>query len=377
MKILAIHSYLGGNDKTKSAVDGWRIKRPMDELRKHVDWQIDEQPTFIKGIEKYKNAKEFTEEEMQRAFEHICQYDIVFSSYHPDPTAYSMLKVAADKAGVQFVMDVDDDMFSINPDNPFWVKMDDEKCYWMQCMIRDNTWISTTTEALAKVFRERRPGHHRDTVFVNPNSITDEYTQTPYDNGDKIVIGYFGGSSHHADLHETGVIEALQRVMHEHKNVRFKAVGMPIDKYLPRARYEFVEGKRGDGWIKELYPNLHMDIAIAPLADNIFNHGKSNIKWQEATRAGAVFVASNIGPYRSLMPGVASLCRNDEDDWHRALTKAVGDAKYRQDTLRSARAVLKASWRLEDNWINYKTMFEKIMETKNANRTTWTETAIL
>ena len=84
MKILAVHSYLGDNDKTKSAVDGWRIKRPLDELRKHVDWQIDEQPTFIKGIEKYKNAKEFTEEEMERAFKNICKYDIVFSSYHPD-----------------------------------------------------------------------------------------------------------------------------------------------------------------------------------------------------------------------------------------------------------------------------------------------------
>jgi hypothetical protein len=99
MKILCVHSALNENQNTRSAVDMWRIYRPMRELAKHVDWQIDHQSTFIKGIEKYKNAKEFTEDEMQKAFETICQYDIVFSSYHADPTAYSLLKVAADKAG--------------------------------------------------------------------------------------------------------------------------------------------------------------------------------------------------------------------------------------------------------------------------------------
>lgn len=367
MKILAIHSYLGDNEKTKSQIDNWRIKRPLDELRKHVDWQIDEQPTFIKGIEKYKNAKEFTEEEMQLAFEHICQYDIVFSSYHADPTAYSMLKVAADKAGVQFVMDVDDDMFSVNPDNPFWIKMDDEKCYWMQCMIRDNAWISTTTDVLAKVFRDRRVGHHPDSVIINPNYITDEYQHPPFNNGDKIVIGYFGGSSHYADLHETGVAEALQKLMHENKSVTFKAVGMPLDKYVPRGRYEFVDGKRGNGWVNELFPSLKMDIAIAPLDDNIFNQGKSNIKWQEATRAGAAFVASRIGPYRSLFSNTAITVENDQDAWYKALKTVVDDVSYRKKLVTEARAELSRNWRMETHWQRYKHMFETIKEYKDAN----------
>lgn len=142
MKILCVHSWLSENQNHRSAVDKWRIYAPMIELAKHTSWQIDHQPTFIKGIEKYKNAKEFTSEELEKAYKHIIQYDIVFSSYHADPTAYSLLKVAHDKYGVNFIMDVDDDMFAVNPDNPFWVKMDDEKCYWMQCMIRDNAYIN-------------------------------------------------------------------------------------------------------------------------------------------------------------------------------------------------------------------------------------------
>lgn len=56
MKILAVHSDFGDTKKTK-AVDLWRIARPIRELKKHVDWQIDEQETFIKGIEKFETLK--------------------------------------------------------------------------------------------------------------------------------------------------------------------------------------------------------------------------------------------------------------------------------------------------------------------------------
>jgi glycosyltransferase involved in cell wall biosynthesis len=363
IKILAIHSIFGDNDKTKSAVDTWRIWRPLRELKKHVDWQIDEQPSLIKGIEKYSSKKEFTDEEMQKAFDYISQYDIVFSSYHADPTGYSMLKLLEEKHNVQFVMDIDDDMFSVNPDNPFWAKMTDEKCYWMQCMIRDNTWISTTTPELAKVFRDRRE-HPADSVFINPNFIPDDYKQTPFNNDD-IVIGYFGGSSHYADIHNTGVLDAVQKLMNENKNIRFKAVGMPIDTYLPRKRYEFVDGQRFSGWMDEIYPNLHMDIALAPLKHDIFNQGKSNIKWQETTRAGAVFVASNYGPYSNLGDKAILVDDNTDKAWYKALKRVVDDEVLRRETLEKAQADLEKNWRLEDQWKYYKVMFETVMEKKN------------
>lgn len=366
MKILAIHSIFGDEDRTKSAVDTWRIWRPIQELKKHVDWQIDEQPTLIRGIDKYKDAKEFTSEELEKAYIHLSQYDIIFSSYHADATGYSLLKVLEEKYGVQFVMDIDDDMFSVNPDNPFWVSMSDEKCYWMQCMIRDNTWISTTTPALAKVFRDRRD-HPPESVFVNPNFITDDYKEGDFNNGEKIVIGYFGGSSHYSDIHEAGVIEAVQKIMHENKNVYFKAVGMPIDKYLPRKRYEFVDGKRFSGWFNDIYPNLHMDISLAPLKHDIFNLGKSNIKWQESTRAGAVFVASKYGPYSDLGDKAVLVDDNSSKTWYESLKRVVDDIEYRRRTIELAKRDLEANWQLKSNWQYYKKMFETVRSRKYEN----------
>ena len=360
MKILVIHSNLNPDTEKHSAVDSWRLVRPIRELKKHVDWQIDERPTLIPNFDKYKDKAEFTQEEMERAFENICTYDIVFSSYQANPTMYTLLKVAADKAGVQYVMDVDDDMFAINPDNPIWTKMTDEKIYFMQRMIADNAWISTTTEELANVFRARRKGLSKKSVFVVPNCISDDYKGYAPDNGDRLVIGYMGGSTHYKDVHNTGFLEALERIMHEYKHVYFKSVGMIVDKYLPKARVVVEDGKKGDGWLNEVYPSLNFDISCAPLLDNLFNHGKSDIKWQESTRMGSLFVCSNIGPYSKLDNSVCLKTQNGEDNWYKVLKTAVEDAGKRRRVVRQAQAVLAHENRLEDNWRYYKQLFETV-----------------
>lgn len=364
MKILAIGSHILKEANKQSQVDHWRIGRPLEELAKHVDWQIDYSPTFIVGYDKYKNKDEFTEEEMERAFMRLKNYDIVFASYHPDPTAYTMLKVARDRHGTQFVMDCDDDMFAINPDNPFWMKMTDEKVYWMQRMIADNDWITTPSEELAKRFRERRPGLHKDTVRVIPNYIADVYKHPGFDNSPNIVIGYMGGSSHFADLHESGALPAIRKIMHDNKNVRFKSVGMLVDQYIPKSRFEFDGGQRGTDFLNNVYPNLKMDIAIGPLLDNQFNKGKSNIKWQEMTRAGSAFVASRVGPYSKLQSGkTCLLVNNTEEEWYKALKKLVDDKDKRKELVKNAQEELSKNWRLENHWQAYQYFFKKVKDT--------------
>lgn len=362
MRILVVHTNLNPDPDKHSAVDQWRLVRPIRELKKHCpDWQIDEQPTVIPDFAKYKDAKDFTEAEMEAAFKHICSYDIVFSSYQSNPTIFTLLQVARDKAGTQYIMDVDDDMFAINPDNPVWTKLTDERVYFMQRMIASNPWLCTTNEVLANRFRERRE-FDPASVFVIPNFIPDTYKHDPIDNGDKLVIGYFGGSTHYKDVHDTGFLPALERVMHEHKNVYFKSVGMIVDQYLPKARVTVEDGKKGDAWITDVFPSMNFDIAVAPLLDNIFNQGKSDIKWQESTRMGSLFVCSDVGPYTRLHDSVCLKTPNTEDGWYEALTKAVEDVEYRKATAARAGRVLNHENRLEDNWIYYKRMFELIHE---------------
>lgn len=362
MKILALHGAYDPDQTKRNAVDQWRIARPLAELRKHVDWQIDERQTLIPEIQKYKHTTEFTSEELEKAFDNISGYDIVWSSYQANPTMYTLLKVAADRTGTQYIMDADDHMFAINPTNPVWLKLSNEQVYFMQRMIADNTWISTTTDWLAHEFVTRRPGHTKQSVFIMPNYISDAYHAEPFENAPDTVIGFFGGSSHYEDLHTTGVLPAIQRLMHENKHIRFRSIGMPIDHYIPRGRFELQEAKKGDPWLHQIFPTMHLDIAIGPLEDNPFNWAKSNIKWQEATRAGSAFVASNIGPYSRLLPGTAALCQNNEETWYRQLKRLVDDVPARQNLVAEAQRELQTNWRLEDNWRKYQTMFETVYE---------------
>lgn len=370
MKILAVGSAVLPEANKQSQVDHWRIYRPMRELAKHTDWEIEHSPTFIPSWSEHVGKEQFTPEELEAAFENLAKYDIIFSSYHPDPSAWTLLQVLKRRKNVDFIMDCDDDMFAINPDNPFWTKMTHEKVYWMQRMIANNPWLCTPSPVLADRFRQRRDLPN-DTVEVIPNFIADIYQHPPFDNGDKIIIGYMGGASHYADIHESGVLPALERIMHENKSIHFKAIGMLVEHYLPRARYTFEGGKRGTDFFSEIYPNMNFDIGIAPLVDNIFNQGKSNIKWQEMTRAGTALIASDQGPYKSLKNGYNALLVKDNtpEMWYQALKTLVDNPKKRQQLVKNAQLDVKMQWTLEKNWVKYKEFFERVRNS-NADNTT-------
>lgn len=366
MKILGVGSAILPDPNKQSQVDHWRVLRPLRELAKHVDWDIEHSPTFIPSFEKYASKEEFTSEEMEKAFETLGEYDVIFSSYHPDPTAWTLLQVLEKRKGTQFVMDVDDDMFGINPDNPFWLKMTDEKVYWMQRMIANNHWVTTPSPVLAQRFRDRRPGFGPETVEVIPNFIADVYEHPKFDNGKKLVIGYMGGASHYADLHESGVLQAVQKLMHEYKHIHFKCIGQIVDTYLPKARLHTEGGKRGTMFFEEVFPNMNIDIAVAPLLDNIFNQGKSNIKWQEMTRAHSAVVASNVGPYQELLDGHnALLVENNPEAWYTALKSLVDSIDLRHKLVDNATKDVTLNWKLENNWQHYKKLFERVVKEGN------------
>jgi hypothetical protein len=360
LKILAIHN-IGFDEKDKeSGVHIWRIWRPLEELKKHVDWQIDYQKSFIKDIEKFKDLSEFTEDEVEAAGRHLGSYDVVYCSYHADWAAHCLMMAVANRYGTKFILDDDDNTFAIEPENPFWVHMGHDKAFYMQRILRTSRYLSTTTDNLAEVFRKRNEENAK--IYVLPNYISESYQQTEPDNGDKLVIGYFGGTNHYIDFEQTGVVEALARIMHEHKNVHFRSIGVPIQKYLPKARYHLEDTVFGRKFVTELYPTMKFDIGLAPIRQTIFSDGKSNIKWQEYTRMGAAFIGSDVGPYKSIKPGAGLLVQNTEDDWYKGLKALVLDAEKRKQLVKTARTELKANWRLEDpkNWGKYKAMIEEV-----------------
>jgi len=82
-----------------------------------------------------------------------------------------------------------------------------------------------------------------------------------------------------------------------------------------------------------------------------------------------LFVGSDYGPYTDIKHGIL-VKENTTKAWYNALKKAVDDKQFRDETVKLAQEELQSKWRLEDNWQQYKVMFEKVKEYKDAQHKT-------
>lgn len=365
LKLLVITSY-NNPDKAVHAVDLWRSGRNIRELKKNVDWEITERPTIMKHIAKYKTKKDFTEEELAKTVEDLAQYDIVYGSYTAfmNNMVFALCKLVEDKHKTKFILDVDDNMFAVKQDNiGWWMHMNHEKTWDLQTIILKAKYITTTNEKLANELRKRRG--NTETVTVVPNFISKDYKPKP-DGHDYIRIGYFGGSSHYEDLHKTGVIQAVEKLMHENKELRFVSIGMPVEDYLPKKRYQYNPGTRGHGWVRHIFPSMNFDIAIAPLTVDEFTECKSDIKWQESAMMKAAVVATRVRPYsETIKDGVDGiLVNNTQKEWYEALKKLIDDEKLRKELGENAYKRVNKDFLIEDNWSVFKDAILKFKEMK-------------
>lgn len=365
MKLLASYNLTEARkDKTISPVEVWRVHNPIMELKKHTDWTIDETTGIFPEAKK---AKEVTEEEMQSRIDYFSKYDLVWGSYYTNPFIHAFTMVAQEKIDTRFVMDCDDNIFAIDPLNPIHVAIDKKYLEFLKGIAIDYRYITTTTEPLAEVLREMRTYRPKDSVVVIPNLIsTKNYHNPGYDNGDEVVIGYTGGSSHYADLHNTNMAEALKDIMHQYKNVRVKFVGMYLDRYLPKARYEYMDGKRGHKEWYKLFSELNFDIGLAPLEDTPFTRCKSNIKWQEYSLMNAAFLGSNNGPYKDTVKHGTDgwLVDNTYDSWYNGFKVLVENAILRKKIRDNAKKRVIEEFSLEKNYKKVEEGLEKIAKLK-------------
>lgn len=342
MRILALCSLSDApgwrKDNTTSPVDQWRIVRPYMNLKK-AGWHVDFDKVIIPNFSK---KMEITDDTYKQVYERVKQYDMIVSSYFTSASMFTLIMVVCEKLAIPFVMDVDDDWFDIPADNPVWNKITQTDWVNIQIMLEDVPFVTTTNEYLAQKLVDHRKNKDPRSVLVIPNMIsTEEYDHPEYDNGDKVVIGWVGGSSHYKDLHETGMLEALANVMHRHKNVEFHCMGMPIDKYLPKARVKELEGARGLVWLDK-WKDLKFDIGLAPLTGREFDQSKSDIKWQEYSLMGAAFVGTNTGPYRRSVKNnfTGLLVENTVESWEQAIEKLIADKGYRKSIATAARSTV-------------------------------------
>jgi len=164
--------------------------------------------------------------------------------------------------------------------------------------------------------------------------------------GAKPRVGWAGGSSHRGDLEQIADVvrelagevewvffgmcpEKLRPYVHEHHD------GVPIDKY-PAA-----------------LASLDLDLALAPLEDNLFNACKSNLRLLEYGACGFPVVCSDIVCYRGDLP--VTRVRNRFKEWVDAIRMHVGELDATAKMGDALRAMVQRDWMLTgDNLVAWR-----------------------
>ncbi|AZR42396.1 glycosyltransferase [Marinobacter salarius] len=201
-------------------------------------------------------------------------------------------------------------------------------------------WVDrfvVSTAPLAEAFA----GVHPD-IRVVENRLPVEWWANVQGEGqqsEKPRVGWAGGKGHTGDLELVADV-----VAHLAEDVDWVFFGMCPDKLRPYVK-EFHEGVEINEYPQKL-ASLNLDLAIAPLEDNLFNRCKSNLRLLEYGACGFPVICSDVEPYRAHNLPVTRV-RNRFKDWVDAImdhTQSRAESARQGDQLRK---VVRSNWMLE------------------------------
>lgn len=231
------------------------------------------------------------------------------------------------------VLDVDDDVWSLHPDNPayeFYEKSGAGE--HAREIVRFADVVTVPTRYLADLIRPM----NRNVVVV-PNALPENrWPGEPKEvgHGGEVVIGWAGSSSHSSDMGIlSGVVES---VLSACPNAVFEFSETLELPFAPDDRIRMVSPVAIDEYSGLLG---RFDIGLAPLVDTRFNRAKSDLKVLEYAMCGIPSVASKVLPYTtSLRHGETGMIASSPKDWMKYLRRLVDDAESRTRIGAAARA---------------------------------------
>jgi glycosyltransferase involved in cell wall biosynthesis len=293
---------------------------------------------------------------------------VIFGRVYPQHT--DPIKIMRDykRLGKRVLYDLDDDIWLVAKDNPS-VNVANALKDQYEGMIKEADAVITPSEVLAKKFKK----YFKKPVFVCHNGIDyEKYIERPHQNEDTLKVGYMGAASHWSDLQLIGQVIAKLQEKYDFLFTIYGMTGEPLEAAIYSYNRLLKSGlqpertayfKSALGFYEQLSrtrmyhvpfmpPELHprtlsmcdLDIGIAPLEDNEFNHGKSNVKFYEYAAVGTVCLASDVLPYSMECP---LRTKNKFDNWYKALEKLIVDKEYRLKELKKQQDWVKKNRSLE------------------------------
>ena len=351
-----------------SGVDFARIIQPMTYLNGYKDEEVE----FKVDIYNIHDPKYSLDAEKQVDWLNISkQYDVIYLNYINNPWAFAAMGAMARKNGVKIVLDLDDALWNIKPDNPAYTAFNannKEALKNFDCIVNEVDLVTVTSSYLKHVVMNHTQKKADQIVVIDNFIDLDKYNFRPkFKNDGRIQILHFGSTTHFMDLAEKEFTEGIGKIMSEYPNVTIKFVGAFLPKLKDRwgARYEQAYGHVDiHKWIEGPYREFMegADIVIAPLIDDLYNRAKSGIKFLEYSAAGKPGIYQDLKQYSQyIVEGENGYLATRSRDWYVAMKKMIDDPKHRQEVGQKAFETLK-DYTIQGNVYRYADAFKKLVD---------------
>lgn len=250
-------------------------------------------------------------------------------------------------AKTKLVYEIDDVVHEIMPSNiiAYQFYTETKKSNMIQIMRNVDT-VTFSTQYLKDYYKDK---FGIENSIVVPNFLPkflwgDKGKRDKANKGKKPRILWAGSASH---VGKGGDLEFILPLIKKTKD-EFEWVFFGVIPPELTGQFEFVNWADFYSYPAAL-DAVNADIAIAPVADNSFNYGKSDLKLLEYSALGIPGIYSSIGegigPY-DLVDG-ATCVKNNIDDWYQAIKAMTSDPANAATALANGKAELNKRW-LED-----------------------------
>ena len=292
--------------------------------------------------------------------DHVQKADVVVAQMVHTRAALTVLEGIKAMYKIPLVTEIDDNILSTptyNPANAVYGQGSGFRALAIE-QFRMSDAMVVSTPYLKEVYSE-----FCGNIYVVPNSLDfrtwDNLKHRR--NKDVIRIGWAGGASHDEDLR---LIEPVMRhILDKHPTVKFCFVhGIPsffkgIDRV--EAVHDFTRIDR----YPQFLASRAFDIGIAPLVDNAFNRGKSNLRWLEYAGLKVPCVASKVGHFAETISQAEDglLCENKQD-WIDSLSWLISDEVARKKIGKNANQKARRQFNVDLNIQSYRKFLSEIAD---------------
>lgn len=231
------------------------------------------------------------------------------------------------KSGVQYVLDLDDDLLDV-PEDKDPIGAYASYAPALKSVIESAAIVSVSTETLQR----KIAGINTSTVLL-PNRHSERLWRGDLparERDGKVRALYMGSVTHGKDF--AMIAPVLEAVASVDPDFRVGIIGVQKEKLPAWAeRIDVPDNKKSYAffvpWLKQL--SAGFDLGLAPLTDDPFNQFKSNLKALDYAALGLPVLASDMSVFQSLagkLPGL-KLVKSDPESWRRALTDLIAQIR--------------------------------------------------